>query len=451
MASTQLTQTGTSPPNTNSRQKWTFSFWIKRTKLGTEQCVWTTRTNGSNNHLFRFNANNTFTFKGAASGSDIMNLVSNRVFKDTAAWYHFVLAVDSTQGTASNRARVYVNGSEITSYSTADYGAQNENFEINEQGNQPFYIGSESSQNYFDGLMSYFAFVSGKQELPTIFGETDSTTGEWKIKTTITPSSAWGTNGFFILKNGNSVTDQSGNSNNFQVAAGTLTNLKDNPSDNFCSMNHLYYQTGGEGVVINNCGNTVYYAANASRSAFGSFAPSSGKYYFEAKVFSGTGHVVIGIMNMAWSDLNKASGYAFHDNALNFGYNVSGQKTSGGTNTAYGANIADNDIIGVAMDLDNSKLYFSVNGAFQGSGVPTSGASGTNAAFTLASGANYTAACRLRNGTQVGFNFGNGQYSGSNLVTTNSGDGYSGAEGSSKFSYQPPTGYSAISTKGLNE
>ena len=149
---------------------------------------------------------------------------------------------------------------------------------------------------------------------------------------------------------------------------------------------------------------------------------------------------------MAWSNLNGASGYAFHDDALNFGYNVSGQKTSGGSNTAYGSAISDGDIVGVAMDLDNSKLYFSLNGVFQGSGDPTSGASGTNAAFTLASGANYTAACRLRNGTQVGFNFGNGQYSGSSVVASEG----TNASGNGKFEYDVPTGYTALSTKGLN-
>ena len=257
-----------------------------------------------------------------------------------------------------------------------------------------------------------------------------------------------GTNGFTILKDGNTITDQSSNSNDFTVGGGTVTNLKDNPSNNFCNINTLYQQTTGEGVVVNNCGNTVYYASDSSRSCFASIAPSSGKYYFEAKVFDKT-RAVIGIVNMAWSGLNGATS-AFHDNALNFGYDLSGQKTSGGSASAFGSALNNNDIVQVAMDLDNSKLYFGVNGTWQSSGDPTSGATGTGSAYNLVSGANYTGACRLRAGTQIGFNFGNGQYSGSNLVTTNSGDGYSGTDGASKFTYQPPTGYSAISTKGLN-
>ena len=444
MANTYLTRT----QGSGNRKTFTQSFWCKIADTSGTQSLAGAFDDG-NNYSYCYLDGGNLKLQWKSGGSVIATLDTNRKFRDPNAFYNIVYAVDTTQSTASDRIKLYVNGVQETSFSTATYPSENASSEINGNG-ITYNIGSASSGQNFNGLMSYVAFVDGTQELPTIFGETDSTTGEWKIKTSITPSVAWGNNGFLILKNGNSLTDESSNSNNFTLGGGTLTKIEDNPSNNFCNINTLYNQTTGQGVVVNNCGNTVYYASNSSRSCFGSIAPSSGKYYFEAKVFGGTGTVVIGIVNMAWSNLNGASGYAFHDDALNFGYNVSGQKTSGGTNTAYGSAIADNDIVGVAMDLDNSKLYFSLNGVFQGSGVPTSGASGTYAAFTLASGANYTAACRLRNGTQVGFNFGNGQYSGSNVVTTNSGDGYSGTDGASKFTYQPPTGYSAINTKGLN-
>ena len=149
---------------------------------------------------------------------------------------------------------------------------------------------------------------------------------------------------------------------------------------------------------------------------------------------------------MDWADINGASGYGYHDNALNFGYNVSGQKTSGGTNTAYGSAISDNDILGVAMDLTNSKLYFSLNGSWQGSGDPESGPSGTNAAFTLASGAYYAPAGRLRNGTICEFNFGKGYFG----TTAISSEG-TNASGIGKFEFDVPANYTALSTKGLNE
>ena len=442
MGTTQLKYT---PNSTSIRYKATISVWVKRTNIGAEGWIFEGKNGTGQADGFRFQANNTISMLLNDGGGG--SCTTNRLFRDPNSFYHLMWVVDTTQVTASDRMKLYVNGVQETSFSSASYPAQNFAIEGTFVNGNDMYIGTQHGYNFFEGVMSHYHICDGYVYQPSDFGETDATTGEWKIKTS--PSVSYGTHGAFILKDGNSVTDQSGNSNNWSVHGGTLTNLKDNPSNNFCNINTLYQQTTGEGVVVNNCGNTVYYASNASRSCFGSIAPSSGKYYFEAKVFGGTGTVVIGIVNMAWSGLNGAAG-AFHDNALNFGYNVSGQTTSGGSNTAYGSSISDGDIVGVAMDLDNSKLYFSLNGVFQGSGDPTSGATGTGSAFNLASGANYTGACRLRNGTQVGFNFGNGQYSGSNVVTTNSGDGYSGAEGSSKFSYQPPANYSAISTKGLN-
>ncbi len=433
MASTYIQK---SAVNAN-QNTYTISFWSKLFQSTTGNVL---AFVAGGNYVRLFFENGALKIKSVINSSTVFEVKTNRLFRDFSSWYHFVIAMDTTQATDSNRIKFYVNGVQETSLATATYPSQN----FDTDANNDLKIGYNGTDNYFDGVLSHFYYIDGTAYTPSTFGSTDSTTGEWQINTS--PSVTMGTYGFLILKDGNTITDQSTNSNDFTLGAGQLTDLKDNPSNNFCNINTLYQQTTGEGVVVNNCGNTVYYASNASRSCFGSIAPSSGKYYFEAKVFGGTGTVVIGIVNMAWSGLNGAAG-AYHDNALNFGYNVSGQTTSGGTNTAYGSAISDGDIVGVAMDLDNSKLYFSLNGVFQGSGVPTSGASGTNAAFTLASGANYTAACRLRNGTQVGFNFGNGQYSGSSVVASEG----TNASGIGKFEYDVPTGFTALSTKGLNE
>ena len=419
-----------------NQKTYTISFWAKLSTSATGNVL--AFVTGSN-YVRLFFENGALKIKSVINSSTVFEVKTNALYRDPSAWYHFVIAMDTTQATDSNRIKFYVNGVQETSLAQSTYPSQN----FDTDSNNDLKIGYNGTDNYFDGLLSHFHYIDGTAYDASAFGSTDSTTGEWKINTS--PSVTYGSGGFLILKDGNTITDQSTNSNDFSLGAGQITNLKDNPSHNFCNINTLFQQTTGEGVVVNNCGNTVYYASNASRSCFGSIAPSSGKYYFEAKVFGGTGTVVIGIVNMAWSGLNGAAG-AYHDNALNFGYNVSGQTTSGGTNTAYGSAISDGDIVGVAMDLDNSKLYFSLNGVFQGSGVPTSGASGTNAAFTLASGANYTAACRLRNGTQVGFNFGNGQYSGSSVVASEG----TNASGIGKFEYDVPTGYTALSTKGLN-
>ena len=443
MASTYLNRTSGTP---TSNKKFTISFWVKRNNLGSagNGHIFDTYVNSTNRSQIHFDTPDVIDFRLQVSGSNIGRLVTNRVFRDISAWYHIVATVDTTLSTADDRIKLYVNGVQETSFSTRINPSINADFPMGGTHTIGAYGGGS---NYFDGTLSHFNFTDGYAYGADSFGSTDNVTGQWKINTS--PSITMGNNGFTILKDGNTITDQSSNSNDFTLGGGTVTNLKDNPSNNFCNINTLYNQTTGQGVVVNNCGNTVYYASDSSRSAFGSIAPSSGKYYFEAKVFDKT-RAVIGIVNMDWSNINGASGYGYHDDALNFGYDLDGQKTSGGSASAFGSALNNNDIVQVAMDLDNSKLYFGVNGTWQNSGDPTSGATGTGSAYNLVSGANYTGACRLRNGTQIGFNFGNGQYSGSNVVTTNSGDGYSGTDGASKFTYQPPTGYSAISTKGLN-
>ena len=441
MASTYLTRT---PSSNGNLDKWTLSVWVKRCNLGlgsSAQYIASAGTASLQNTIY-FDNNDRLIIEYYNASVGNYYKKSNRVFRDTSGWMHIVAVWDTGNSTAEDRMRLYVNSERLTSWqSSADPGQDLDGFwNSTSYANNIGQLSGGTSR--FDGLMSHLHFIDGTVYEPSTFGETDSTTGEWKIKTDV--SVTYGTNGFFILKDGNSVTDQSGNSNNL-TASGTLTNTEDCPSDVFSTLNPLYQQTTGEGVVLSYGNTKGYYASDASRSCFGTIAPSSGKYYYECKIPAGTGTVVVGIVNLAWSGINGAAG-AYHDNALNFGYNVSGQKTSGGTNTAYGSAIADNDILGCAMDLDNGKLYFSLNGSWQGSGDPTSGSTGTGSAFDLASGANYAAACRLRNGTICEFNFGNGYFG----TTQISSEG-TNASGIGKFEYDVPTGYTALSTKGLNE
>ena len=438
MASTNLSRTLSSGAATN---KFTFSAWVKRSVDTAGRLL--TATGSSGDTYFRFNGDATMEWSGDASNASSAGyFITNRKFEDYLSWYHLVIRFDSTQASASNRLRFYVNGVLEESFSSYTDVNQNAVDKINLSGNT-LYIGGTVSSQYFHGLMSHINYSDGYSYAPTEFGETDSTTGEWKIKTNL--SISYGTNGFFILKDGNSVTDQSGNSNNFAVANGTLTNTEDCPSNVFATLNPLYQQTTGEGVVLMNGNTRCYYNPDSSRSAFGTIAVGTGKYYYEAECeTAGTGPVV-GVVDLAWGGINGAAG-AFHDNALNFGYSSSGVKTSGGVNTAYGDTFTTGDIIGVAIDKTNNKLYFAKNGVWQNSGDPTSGATGTGSAFNLASDTLYTSACRMRNGGDWKFNFGNGFFG----TTQISSEG-TNASGNGKFEYDVPTGYTALSTKGLNE
>jgi len=441
MAATQLERTNGTPTLTT---KCTISVWIKRngTSIGDsakDEIIAETYTNDTNFCFLRLDGADTLNIYG--TGITSVSLSAPGVLRDPNAWYHIVAALDSTESANADKVKLYINGIQQTlSGSTFPSSA----IGFNNSGSK-FNIGkSDRYANFdFDGTMSHYHFIDGTAYPASTFGSTDSVTGQWKINTS--PSVTYGDQGFFILKDGNSVTDQSGEGNNLTVSTGTLTNTEDCPSNVFATLNPLYQQTTGEGVVLMNGNTRCYYNPDSSRSAFGTIAVGTGKYYYEAECeTAGTGPVV-GVVDLAWGGINGAAG-AFHDNALNFGYSSSGVKTSGGVNTAYGDTFTTGDIIGVAIDKTNNKLYFAKNGVWQNSGDPTSGATGTGSAFNLASDTLYTSACRMRNGGDWKFNFGNGFFG----TTQISSEG-TNASGNGKFEYDVPTGYTALSTKGLNE
>lgn len=307
--------------------------------------------------------------------------------------------------------------------------------------------------------MSHVHFCDGSALAPSAFGETDTTTGEWKAKTS--PSVTYGTNGFLILKDGNTITDQSSNSNDFTLGGGTLTDLKDNPDNNFATLNPLdgYYSSYTYAQ-----GNTAVASTSSDRTYVTStLGMTSGKYYWECKLDATIGDsggastsVYVGITGQSPI---SATQFPSDGTCFNCVMNTNGQVYSNGSTigSAMGSGWSTSTIVMMAYDADNNKMYFGKDGTWLNSGDPTSGSTGTGA-FTpttaIAStpigvymptwGVDFNASY----GTS--FNFGNG-YFGTTAITTNSGNGYAGAEGASKFNYTVPTGYSALSTKGLNE
>jgi len=431
MANTYLSRT----QGTGNRQKFTYSAWIKRGALA-EGFLFQGYTSTSSFVHIKFDGNNKLQVFGKTGGSDQMDLVTSRAFRDTGAFYHVIVAIDTTQSTDTNRVKVYINGVQETSFSTTSYPSVNANLEINVSG-YTNYIGAQyGSQAYYGGLMSYVAHIDGTQELPTIFGETDATTGEWKIKTSITPSVAWGTNGFLILKDGNSLTDQSSNSNNFTLGGGTLTNTEDCPDNVFATFNVL----NNNSTLTN--GNLT--ATTDGAQKFGSSSTlgvSSGKFYWEMKV--NATYLYTGV------DYDPAEALRNNDPIRSHGwcYNADGSVYNNGSGSSFGNTFTTGDIIGVALDATNSKLYFSKNGVWQNSGVPTSGSTGTGAVSITA---NETYFAVMGDGgssvsSGASANFGNGYFG----TTAISSEG-TNASGIGKFEYDVPTGFTALSTKGLN-
>ena len=435
MANTYLERTFSA----GNRKTWTMSAWIKRSSLSSHQrfFVW-----GSGGYGLIWEGSDRYdalrTYVAVGSNSEFL---TNRLFRDTNAWYHIVLKIDTTQSTAADRMRLYINGVEETSFASRTYPNQNEDTSINQAGICRLGVNTVALNSYFDGSMSHVHFIDGTAYDATAFGEYDAN-GVWKIKTS--PSVTYGTNGFFILKDGNSVTDQSGNSNNFTVGGGTLTNTEDSPSNVFATMNPLDNNyasstfSNGNNTIVTNSGNYTYNTAT--------LGASSGKYYWEVKVDNTSTVDVIGITGK----LSTASTYFLGTSNDSVGYEDSGvYYTNNSQVSPYGDSYTTNDIIGVAMDLDNNKLYFSKNGVFQNSGVPTSGATGTGAidittsstGFYFPALGDYTSAAI----STFSVNFGNGYFG-----TTAVASAGTNASGNGIFEFDVPTGYTALSTKGLN-
>ena len=450
MATTYLSRT----QGTGNRQIFTYSAWIKRSDLG-QGFLFQGYTSTSSFVHIKFDSNNKLQVFGKTGGSDQMDLVTSRVFRDVGSFYNVVVAIDTTQTTDTNRVKVYINGVQETSFSTTSYPSVNANLEINVSG-YTNYIGAQyGTQAYYGGLMSYVAFVDGTQELPGIFGETDSTTGEWEIKTGITPSVAWGNNGFLILKNGNSLTDESSNSNNFTLGGGTLTKTEDCPSNVFATMNRASPTT----TVYTNMANGNLYNGDQSpnywNSIPGTLAASSGKFYWEVKIEGVWGTTSQtsqrhGIANLN-VDLNQKVGstgdVAWTDDPIAAGWqNSSGVRYSNSvTGTSDYPSYVVNDILMFAMDLDNLKLYLGKNGTWQNSGNPTSGASGTGA-YTIPIAGIWTPYSETKYGSDViSWNCGNGHFR-----TTAISSAGTAASTPGIFEYDVPTSYQPMSTKGLN-
>ena len=439
MASTTLTRT----PSSNGNQKtWTFSCWIKRTALGGSPTIIDGYYGNSSRYTtIYFDSNdNLDIFSGVystSSTSTLFQYTSNRRFRDTNSWYHLVIVCDTTQATAGDRIKLYVNGVRETSFGTETQPAQNGDSFMNVT-TSPMRMG----QNSLDAVLSHVHFIDGTAYQASTFGSTDSTTGEWKINTS--PSVTYGTNGFFIFKDSASVTDQSGNSNNLTVNAGTLTNTEDCPNNVFATINTLQGAIATGYTVANGSLGITGNTGGAWRSLPATLTASSGKFYWEVKITGFATGMHFGIQDVDQAPQSNAYAYQY---SRAYMYKDDGGIANNNSTASYGNSWTTNDIVGVAVDLDNNKIYFSKNGTFQNSGDPTSGSTGTGAAYTIASGYSYTPMfSTYASGDTFQYNFGNGFFG----TTAISSEG-TNASNIGKFEYDVPTGYTALSTKGLNE
>ena len=434
MANTYLSKTLSTPTD---GKKWTWSAWVKRSKIGGDQALFNAGGSGSPNVTIRFgySSDDKIYVFYIAGGSMVWEFATNAEFRDTNGWYHIVVRYDSTQSSATDRLRLYVNGTQQT-FSNSTNSSQNITPTMNSAVTH--YIGNNNGSNYFDGSMSHVHFCDGYSYASTEFGETDSTTGIWKIKTS--PSVSYGNNGFFILKDGNSVTDQSGQSNNWTVGRGTLTDLKDNPSNVFATLNPLLthaahgysltYGLGNNKITFNEPSTWTYSTST--------IAGINGKFYAEFKIDAVGSESSIGVIASDTVNTNQTSGGL--DDYLgketdSIGYLNDGRtfKNNSAQQTGLTA-ISAGNILGVALDTENNTCQFYINGSSSGNPV------------SLTADKFYHFGVSGYNGTQISCNFGNGYFG-----TTAVSSAGTNASGIGIFEYDVPTGYTALCTKGLNE
>ncbi len=441
MANSYLARTPSGAGNTKT---FTLSAWLKGHNadvVGSGYFFTADVSGGSNIDAIGITASGIqVSVNSANSGA----LNSTRLLRDLSAWYHIVWAVDTTQATASNRMKVYVNGEQVTSWDTETYPSQNYDFAIN--GTTQHNVSYRSG--LFQGYMSHVAFVDGQQLTPTSFGETDSTSGIWKFKA---PSGlSWGTNGFHLKfeNSANLGLDSSGQTNNYTVN-GDLKQALDTPSNVYATLNPLdnYYAN----TTFSN-GNT---SQTSNASAYGwvlsTLGMTTGKFYAECKQTGFSGGSNYNLIGVAATQLTSSSTY-LGSVAGTSGYYAQGNVYNGsGSATSTYNSYTTNDIIGIALDLDNNKLYFSKNGTWQNSGDPTSGSTGTGALSLTAvgstgQGAYFFASGDYGNSVVVNnsWNFGNGFF-GTTAITSAGSNG-----NGSLFEYDVPSGYYALNTKNIN-
>ena len=454
---THLARTCDATADSGYSKKWTWSGWVKRAKLGAEQGIMGNKRNDNNtNSRFKlyFRSTDKLGWECKDSGgSDDSSFETNALFRDVNCWYHITFIYDSDNSTATERIKCYVNGLDVRT----EYGG----FSSDNQASSGFgtlwssdvanYLGTSGNNSgiamQFEGCMSHCHLTYGYRYEASTFGSFDSTTGEWKINTS--PSVTYGSQGYFLLKNDNSVTDQSGEGNNY-TATGTLSKTEDNPSNVFATINNITYPSSQVTIAYGSTAKTNTPTSNQWRTFYGTIGASSGKYYFEMKVNNientDPNNFWVGIVDadQMYDDgghhrsYQQSRGYQYHAQTGNQGNNNS--------TSSYGNSWTTNDIVGVAMDLDNSKLYFSKNGTWQNSGVPTSGSTGTGA-ISIASGYTYLPNFSQYYGNEwFSVNFGNGSFQGTAVSSAGTNASNIGI-----FEYDVPSGYTALCTKGLNE
>ena len=440
MSTAYLHRTTTS---TGSNTTATFSGWVKRAAIDTRHVIWAGWESSSERMVCGFESTNRLQMQ-IFTGGTAHDIETSRLFTDVGAWYHIVFQFDTSNASEPERFKMWVNGVQETAFNVDDTISQDIEMKMWGSTSQETIVGARKNtgyEHYFNGCMSNIHIIDGTVYAPTEFGEIDATSGMWKFKN---PSGlTYGTNGTFLLDNGAVTTDSSSNSNNYSTG-GTITKTEDNPSNNYSTWNYLVQSDGLSSPTFLNGATFLQAASNTPRNyGVSSMAmPRTGKYFSEHKIVTNDDCIQFGIVSTDEATERFQSNTPFSSTLQGMMYVCpEGKIEYNNANEVTGLTTAgNNDIVGLAIDMDDEKMYIYVNGALVNSG-------GTS--FTSKVTGNFVYMCT-----------GDGTTSGNDSVYSNFGNGFFGttaissegtnASNNGLFEYDVPAGFGALCTKQIN-
>ena len=391
------------------------------------------------------------------AGENVWKFTTNRVFRDPSAWMNIVLSIDTTQGTEANRVKIYVNGTQETSFATSTYPT--ENLDMDTTGNEinVACIDNSSPSGFFDGYIAEMVYSDGQAYAASDFGEFDEDSPTiWKPKDV--SGLTFGDNGFYLdfEDSANLGNDANGGTDFTTSGLAATDQATDTPTNNFCTLNPLYRSYDND-TVFSEGNLKASWASNSDRGyGMSTIGVTSGKWYCEVKAIDkgrlylgvGDGNFLAGQTVPVWQP-DPSNGIAININSGNMEYN-------GDTlNDTYGTGASDDDIIQIALDMDNYLLWFGINNTWMNSATETEieNSTATNDVTTAIGTQNI-----INNGepinifaldgstsgtTDAEFNFGNPPYANTSDAADENGYG--------AFEFAPPSGYYAVCTKNLAE
>jgi len=434
------------PASAGNRKTWTWSGWVKRSLLGSQQKIMSSASASLSYTTFEFTSSDTLQLFSYFSSATQAHLQTSAVFRDISAWYHIVVYFDA----ANTTAKFYVNGIEQSLQTNTQ--PSNQDYFINSTNEHRIGRAEISGTNYFDGYLAEVNFVDGTALDPTSFGETKN--GVWIPKAY---TGSYGTNGFRLQFNQTGTgtassstigADTSGNDNHFDSSGIVASDcdMPDSPENNFATLNVLDPFSG----TISE-GNLKYNNGASFRASRGTFAiPSSGKWYFEVlntTLTSGSVAIWAGVASQdtnisAQPNNGSTTGFYGIYNDTTLGILSNGSQSSSTSNT-----ISANSILQFAIDADNNKLFVGIDNSYYSNATTTNGdpSAGTNPTESIDL-AGYRPFVGAYNNTGV---LNTGQDS--TFAGAITAGGNTDANGIGDFKYSVPSGYLALCTANLPE